>query len=143
MNTIQSGPTYTEWLTDGFKGTGNNPGPNGPKTGFLNTGGASIGLFEPAVQDSAGTIRVFDSWAGTATTTNCEHGGSIRAITEERRTDRFSSVPGDATASKVARRHFEGFNALFGDGHVKFRRWGTTKANEWSIQSDDEFGKPL
>ena len=31
---------------------------------------------------------------------------------------------------------FDHFLALYGDGHAKWRRWGTTKAADWSIQSD-------
>ena len=139
-NLIQS----VEWTTPGFDASGSSPttatpGPNGFKTGYLNGNAtASIGVFEPAVEDSAGTIRVFDSMAGSTASPNCTVGNSIRAISAENRTDRYLND----TPSKVAARHFDGFNALFGDGHVKFRRWGSTKANEWSIQSDDEFGRP-
>jgi prepilin-type processing-associated H-X9-DG protein len=115
------------------------PGPKGLKTGFVNPGAtASIGVFEPAIEDSAGTIRVFDSWGGVNGAPNCDVGNSLRAISGEERTDRYTT---DAP-SKVAARHFDGFNALFGDGHVKWRKWGTTTSNEWSIQSDDEQGNP-
>lgn len=148
MNIIRSGVSDNRatsygsngWMTAGFTGTTAAPGPNGPKSGFLNTTAtASIGLFEASVEDSAGTIRVFDAWASPdpdSGGTGCAVGNSIRAITSERRTDRFTF----ATASKVSNRHFDGFNALFGDGHVKFRRWGSTTADEWSIQSDNPDG---
>lgn len=139
FNNIQSGPmgTLYGWSTAGFTEAVGSSGPNGPKSGFINPGAsASIGLFEPAVEDSAGTIRVFDSMSGGGSPPHCNYGGSIRAIGAEIRTDRY---PND-TASKVSQRHFTGFNALYGDGHVKFRKWGSTKANEWSIQSDNEFG---
>ena len=134
------------WTTPAFKhATGTTvatatPGPNGFKTGFLNaTSTASIGMNEVAVEDSAGTIRVFDSMSGsTSASPTCAVGNSIRAISAEDRTDVYNT----ATFSKVARRHFDGFNALFGDGHVKFRRWGSTTANEWSIQSDNPDGTP-
>jgi prepilin-type N-terminal cleavage/methylation domain-containing protein/prepilin-type processing-associated H-X9-DG protein len=113
---------------------------NGLKTGFVNPGAtASIGVFEPGIEDPAGTIRVFDSWGGVAGAPNCDVGNSLRAISGEERTDRYRT---DAP-SKVAARHFDGFNALFGDGHVKWRKWGTTTSNEWSIQADDVNGRPL
>lgn len=93
---------------------------------------------EAAVEDEAGTIRVFDGWGGVngAAANPCNVGNSLRAIGSEIRTDRYTT---DAP-SKVAARHFDGFNALFGDGHVKFRRWGSTTANEWSIQDDNPNG---
>jgi hypothetical protein len=47
------------------------------------------------------------------------------------------------TASKVARRHFDGFNAMYGNGHVKyFVKWGTTQASDWTIQRDNPDGTP-
>jgi prepilin-type N-terminal cleavage/methylation domain-containing protein/prepilin-type processing-associated H-X9-DG protein len=114
-------------------------GPNGFKSGFVNPSAtASVGVFEPAIEDSAGTIRVFDSWGGVNGATDCNVSNSLRAISGEDRTDIYKT---DAP-SKVAGRHFDGFNALYGDGHVKWRKWGTTTSNEWSIQSDDEQGRP-
>ena len=110
------------WATATFNNAG--------KTGYIQVGStASIseGVKEAAVQEPSTTIHVFDSW-----TNNVNNGDSIRGIDEEIRTDRYP----DATPSKVAGRHFDGFNALFGDGHVKFRRWGSTQPSEWSIQSD-------
>ena len=142
MNVIQS----TGWLTPGFDSSGSSPtnavaGPNGFKTGFLNPRStASLGVFEPEIGDPSGVIRIFDSWGGVAGQTTCSVnvGNSLRAISGEDRTDRYLN---DAP-SKVASRHFDGFNALFGDGHVKFRRWGSTVASEWSIQDDNADGTP-
>jgi prepilin-type N-terminal cleavage/methylation domain-containing protein/prepilin-type processing-associated H-X9-DG protein len=37
---------------------------------------------------------------------------------------------------QVLGRHSEGFNAAFGDAHVKWIRFGTTKPCQWSIQDD-------
>ncbi|HEX8238038.1 MAG TPA: DUF1559 domain-containing protein [Abditibacteriaceae bacterium] len=142
MNLILS----NNWTTANYNCSGARtdtctPGPYGQKSGFINPNGiVSWGVFEPAIEDSAGTIRVFDSMAGSSAT--CSVGNSIRAINAEQRTDRIYTVPADATASKVAGRHFIGFNALYGDGHVKWRKWGTTTANEWSIQSDNPDGSP-
>lgn len=129
----------TEWSpSTGFDAVGSSPttatpGPNGFKTGFQNANStASLGMDENSVEDSAGTIRVFDAMAGSTSSPNCTVGNSIRAISEDIRTDMFLND----TASKVAGRHFKGFNALYGDGHVKWRNWGTSKPCEWSIQKD-------
>ena len=142
MNAILS----TSWVTPGFQSAGTSPtaanfvpGPNGAKSGYLNTTStASLGVFEPQIGDPTGTIRIFDSWGGVAGQTTCSVnvGNSLRAISGEDRTDRYKT---DAP-SKVASRHFDGFNALFGDGHVKFRKWGSTAASEWSIQDDNPDG---
>lgn len=115
-NLIKAG---SSWTTAGF---------TSGKTGFLGPNQSiTQGLPMAAVEDASGTIHIVDAMS----TTN--NGTSIRGISSEARTDRFTS----ADASKVAPRHFDGFNALFGDGHVKFRRWGTTTAGEWSIQAND------
>ncbi len=136
MNLIQTGKSSggsNGWQTTGFTGTVATPGANGPKSGFINIGAsASIGLNEAQVEDSAGTIRIFDAM----TTSN--NGASMRSISAEDRTDRYKLN----TSSKATKRHFDGFNALFGDGHVKFRRYGSTTPNEWSIQSDAPNGTP-
>ncbi|HEX9998209.1 MAG TPA: H-X9-DG-CTERM domain-containing protein, partial [Abditibacterium sp.] len=132
-------PTDTSygWTTDGFMEPVGSTGPNGPKTGFAAMVG-TFGLMEAAVEDPTGTIRVFDGWGGVAgaAANPCNVGASLRAIGAENRTDRYLT---DAP-SKVASRHFDGFNALYGDGHVKWRKWGSTTANEWTVQLDDEFG---
>lgn len=139
MNLIQT----IGWQTAGFQHASGStvatavPGVNGFKTGFLSpTSTASIGLYEPVVEDPAGTIRIFDSMAGSTSSPNCTVGSSIRAISGENRTDLYLND----TASKVAATHFGGFNALYGDGHVKWRKWGSTQASEWSIQSDNPDG---
>jgi prepilin-type N-terminal cleavage/methylation domain-containing protein/prepilin-type processing-associated H-X9-DG protein len=134
MNLIQTGTSSSGsngWRTPGFTGTAASPGVNGPKSGFINISAtASIGLNEVQVEDPTGTIRIFDAMA------NGNFGNSIRSISSEERTDRYPLN----TASKATKRHFDGFNALFGDGHVKFRRYGSTTPDEWSIQSDGPDG---
>ena len=37
-------------------------------------------------------------------------------------------------------RHSGGFNAVFGDGHAKWRKFGSTQPCQWSIQADPCFG---
>ena len=118
------------WIAAGF---------NGQKSGFLPvsaTATINVALNEAAVEDPSGTIHIMDAVTGSnsAATTAC--GGtaaSMISIDGEVNTDHFS----DAETSKPAYRHFDGFNALFGDGHVKWRKWGSTKAGEWSIQAND------
>ena len=139
INAITTNSYGSGFDTPGFTGTPSAPGANGMKSGFVTPGNnITVGLMEAAVEDPSGTIRVFDAWAGPTTGTDCNVGNSIRSISIEKRTDRFL----DDYPSKVAKRHFDGFNALFGDGHVKFKRWGTTAASEWSIQSDNPDGSP-
>jgi prepilin-type N-terminal cleavage/methylation domain-containing protein/prepilin-type processing-associated H-X9-DG protein len=143
MNRIHRG----NWATAGFTG--------GDKTGYVNDSGtadAILPLFEPGVADPSGTIRIFDSMAAGYTNSgantkyysgaggwtggNCPVGASLRNIDQEIRTDHYNT----ATASKVNNPHFNGFNALYGDGHAKWRKYGSTLANEWSIQDDNADG---
>ena len=85
------------------------------------------------IEDPAGTIHIMDSMTGaTGTADPCIQGNSIRGIQQEIRTDRYP----DQTASKVAYRHSGGFVSLHGDTHAKWHKWGSTKAADWSIQSD-------
>jgi len=107
------------WATAGFTG--------GDKSGFVTTG-TTIGISEAAVAQPADTIHIMDAW-----TSACDQGNSIRGIQQEIRTDRYNN----ATASKVANRHSGGFTALYGDGHAKWNRWGSTKACAWSVQEDN------
>lgn len=106
------------WVTPGFY--------DGNKSGFVTTG-TTTSVHEAEVGDVAGTIHIMDAW-----TTQCYQGNSIRGIQAEIRTDHFNN----STASKVAYRHGEGFVSLYGDGHAKWLKWGSTKAKDWSIQSD-------
>jgi prepilin-type N-terminal cleavage/methylation domain-containing protein len=121
-NLIQSG----NWTTGGFTG--------GNKYGFTISSATTTPVHESDVEDPAGTIHIFDSITGTTSTTSdpCTQGNSIRSINAENRTDHFNN----SEASKVAHRHFEGFNAVYGDGHVKWIQFATTKAKDWSVQKD-------
>ena len=121
-------PSFTGWVQAGWgNGFPSDPAGNLYKSGFVNPTAQSNALNESVVEDPAGAIHIFDSMATS------DNENSIRSINTEVRTDRFPAN----TASKVAARHFDGFNALYGDGHVKFRRWGSTSAGDWSIQSND------
>jgi prepilin-type N-terminal cleavage/methylation domain-containing protein len=121
-NLIQSG----NWTTAGFTG--------GNKYGFTISSATTTPVHESDVEDPAGTIHIFDAITGTSSTTTdpCTQGNSIRSISAETRTDHFNN----SEASKTAHRHFDGFNAMYGDGHVKWVQFGVTKASDWSVQKD-------
>ena len=122
-------PSFSGWTQEGWGNAGSSDPPtNLYKSGFVGNGtGVTTPLNEAVVEDPAGVIHMFDSMC-----TN-ENENSISRINAETMTDRSTL----AQTTKVAARHFDGFNALYGDGHVKFRRWGSTTAGEWSIQADD------
>ncbi len=120
------------WVTSGFRGLN--------KSGFLSVAATSTVsgpvLQEAAVENPAGTIHILDGMTGSLNMGKCSSasvGSAMISIDGEVNTDRFS----DAESSKPAYRHLDGFNALWGDGHVKWRRWGSTTPGEWSIQAGD------
>lgn len=122
-------PIASAWSTAGFT--------DGTKSGFVqgtSTTGTSIN--EAAVEDPAGTFHIFDGMAGSskAPGDGCgSYATGLSSIRAEANTDHYLN----SETSKPAYRHFLGFNALFGDGHVKWRKYGSTKAGEWSIQAND------
>ena len=117
----------TAWKTPGFYAATSN------KSGYVSTG-TTVGLGESQIEDPSGTIRIVDGMTETATAGkfSCGLGNSIRGIQSEDRTDHFKTT----TASKVAMRHNQGFVALYGDGHAKWRRYGASTPCEWTIQDD-------
>lgn len=106
------------------------------KSGF-NSLSETKPLMEAAIADAAGTINIVDGLSGGAAsavgTASVCTASTLYRYDKEVQTDHFKN----SETSKVAYRHFDGFNALFGDGHVKFRRYGSTKPGEWTIQADD------
>ena len=46
-----------------------------------------------------------------------------------------SHLPNVST-TRVASRHLEGFNALYADGHTKFRKTSASPQSEWTVQND-------
>ena len=101
------------------------------KSGFADTS-TYTGLNEAKLEDPAGTIHIVEAMVSYSTTGSCYPPSSMRGIINWQRTDHNST----AQANKVAYRHSGGFNAIFGDGHVKWRPYGTTKESEWTIQQD-------
>ncbi|MCW3052556.1 MAG: prepilin-type N-terminal cleavage/methylation domain [Chthonomonadales bacterium] len=118
--------TTAAWFTPNFKTAANS------KSGFVTAQGTTFSVIEAQIEDPAGTIHIMDSMTGSASSDPTLNGNSIRGIQSEDRTDHFKTD----TASKVAYRHAGGFEALMGDGHAKYRKWGSTKACEWTIQDD-------
>ncbi len=57
----------------------------------------------------------------------------MRTILGDNRTDIFPTVVG---IGKLSPRHLSFYNALYGDAHVKARKWGAGRWQEWSIQKD-------
>ena len=107
------------------------------KFGFAGSaagGGANDSMMEAAIEDPAGTIHIMDAIAGSTGTNTCNTGGaSIIGIRNLYNTDLYKQ----AGTAKVSWRHFEGYNALFGDGHVKWKRWGSSRPGDWTVQSGD------
>jgi len=127
-NLIPKSGSTTRWFSAGFDS------PAGSKNGFASGTGTTSAISMAEVDDPAGTIHIFDSWAKPPGSgpQECSLGNSLRGITSEDRTDHFSN----STASKVAFRHMGGFVASYGDGHVKWIKWGSSKPKDWSVQSD-------
>lgn len=89
--------------------------------GFLDPNGSPLSL--NSVSMPSETFMVFDYL-------------SRNAPNEAQVLDATHLDIGDASTTRVASRHLEGFSILFGDGHVKWRRGGSTKISDWTVQSD-------
>jgi len=89
--------------------------------GFRNPNGSPLSL--NSVSMPSETFMVFDYL-------------SHNAPNEAQVLDASHLDTGDASTTRVASRHLEGFSALYGDGHVKWRRGGSTKLSDWTVQSD-------
>ena len=105
---------------------------SGPKSGFV-ADKTYTDLTESEVQSPSSTIMAFDAITGSTTTANVPgQGSSMRAIQTEDRTDRIATD----TANKPDYRHNGGYVVLYGDGHAGWKKWGSSKACDWSIQDD-------
>jgi prepilin-type N-terminal cleavage/methylation domain-containing protein/prepilin-type processing-associated H-X9-DG protein len=82
--------------------------------------GASVS--ESDVKDPANCIWVCDS--------------SFIEIYDERWVDYANKTGRTRSDYGVEGRHNKGFNALFGDGHVKWIKYGSSQPHQWSIQDD-------
>ncbi len=104
-----------------------------PRFGYLPVSGISIA--QSQVEDPSGTIQFFDAMTGTLSAVPISLAGSGRAmnrIINEGSTDHFL----DAETTKPTYRHSGGFNAVYGDGHARWRKYGSTTPCEWTIQAD-------
>jgi prepilin-type processing-associated H-X9-DG protein len=97
------------------------PGYNGMIS--AGTDDADLGVHEAAIEDPAGTIMVTD---GIPTTTT---GTSAVVVFRIIRDADWGTSP------KAIRRHVDGVNCLFADGHVKFAR--QTTFGMWTRQGGD------
>ncbi|MDQ2686596.1 MAG: DUF1559 domain-containing protein [Armatimonadota bacterium] len=110
------------------------------KSGFALTGTTS-GLNEAMIEAPATTIQIAEAMVQNAASggTACFPGSSMRGLINYKRTD-MQTTTGQpnttAQSNKVANRHTGGFNAIFGDGHCKYRKWGTSKPSDYTIQDD-------
>ncbi|MDF2441366.1 MAG: hypothetical protein JWN98_2350 [Abditibacteriota bacterium] len=91
--------------------------------GFISPDGSPISLNSVALPSE--TIAAFDYFAGNAP--NEAH------VTDVSHLD---SSPATPTTRRVADRHLEGFMALYTDGHIKFRKAGSTRIGDWTVQAD-------
>jgi prepilin-type N-terminal cleavage/methylation domain len=115
---------------------------NGPaKSGYVGLPNSSLAtpsastraeISEADVQEPTSTIHVFDAIVGTSSGEPRSNGNSMRGIQDATRTDLFRND----TANKPDYRHSGGFNVLYGDGHAKWLKWGSTKPSDWTIQTD-------
>jgi prepilin-type processing-associated H-X9-DG protein len=123
-----------------FTNTGTNWGSAAfVKTGFI--GPETSSPYTPAksslVVEPSSTIMVVDAYTNSGSSNDDARAKTLRSIDWERGTDYGDlSTYGINAHTKVVGRHLDGFNILWGDGHVKWRNYGTTKPQEWSIQAD-------
>lgn len=109
-----------------------------PKNGFVGqnlvTGSfATTGdLSEADVKSPANTIFALDAITGNSSTDPRALGNSIRGIQNETRTD--YSKP--ASTNKPDYRHNGGYVLLYGDGHAGWKKFGSSKPCDWSVQED-------
>lgn len=112
--------------------------PTGRMHGFVNPTSVSGSLNASVVADPAGTIHIVDFLAGSnAGGTPCAFGRTMVAIRGDRSLDYVRPDWGSVATDpfpKLSWRHFGGYNALYGDGHVKWKKWGTSRREEWSVQ---------
>ena len=95
--------------------------------------GTRDAIAESDIEEPTTTIQVFDAVCGIASPNDPRaNGNSMRGIQGVDRTDLFYNP----TANKPGSRHNEGFVVVYGDGHSKWVKWGSTKPCDWTIQAD-------
>ena len=101
--------------------------------GIVQPGNNWESVSEAEVEDPAGTIWVMDS-LGTEIWREAYVDYCITPDPRQKPNRCKSAEP-----VLVSDRHTGGMNAVFGDGHAKWKRYGATQPCEWSIQKDDCF----
>lgn len=89
--------------------------------GFKNPAGGPISLNSVALPSE--TILIFDYFNGNAPN-------------EAQVTSTTHLDTGSNATTRVSSRHNDGFNTLFADGHTRFRKYGSTRVGEWTVQAD-------
>lgn len=89
--------------------------------GFAQPDGSAVSLVQ--IPLPAETIAIFD-YLGT------------NAPAEAQVTAAAHLPNGGAGSTRVSSLHLQGFNALYADGHVKFRKTSASTTNEWTVQAD-------
>jgi prepilin-type N-terminal cleavage/methylation domain-containing protein/prepilin-type processing-associated H-X9-DG protein len=90
---------------------------------------------EAEVEDPAGTIWVMDSLGAEI----WRESYVDYCMTPNPRVPTKSNICRGAEQVLISDRHTGGFNAVYGDGHAKWKRYGATQPCEWTIQRDDCF----
>lgn len=119
-------------------GTAGGNGEINLRTGFIHwTSSADIkSIHEAAVESPSTKILIIDGVHEAASTTY--QYPYIDMYCSD--TDSFpGAVPhttegGSSTGMKTSQRHSEGFNALWGDGHVKWVKFGASNWQNWAVQ---------
>lgn len=89
--------------------------------GFRNPDGSGVSLSSVSLPTE--TIAIFDY-----DNRNAPNEAQVSTV------DQLDTGP--ATSTRVASRHMQGFNTLYADGHVKYRKFGSSKVNDWTVQGD-------
>jgi prepilin-type N-terminal cleavage/methylation domain-containing protein/prepilin-type processing-associated H-X9-DG protein len=137
VNTIEEWDLTTPWEQGGTKGSG------GAKFHFgyrkpgaiVQPGNNWESVSEAEVEDPAGTIWIMDSLGAEIWREGYVDYCMAPDPHQPAKTNRCR--PGEAV--QISDRHTGGFNAVYGDGHAKWKRYGATQPCEWSIQADQCF----
>ena len=111
------------------------------RVGFLGDG-TRYGIVQPMkpadIEDPAGTIALFDCWKqGTVGTCGCSQVYTSDVFDYAGYNDSITHVLAAGGCAIPPDRHNGGFNAAYGDGHVKWNKWGSTRDGNWTIEGDD------
>ncbi len=104
------------------------------KSGYILTADPSAywdgdSIPDAAIQNPSGSIWIAEGdWTDMGTDDDTDYGWVAL---------HNSSKVGQYRGYYVRDRHSEGFNAIFGDDHAKWNKWGSTKPQMWAIQSDN------